>query len=168
MFQASSVLVHRAFAARRLGPFTRSTSPWCWSGLISRTMFNFWNTKTCCPRRPMSLLKQEWVKHFISINNKCTCHMSIHCFLLNGKQIKLIRSKDIEVTYLIHTFRKWRYVLFNNSNICSDIHNCYQWKKYLELYIHIVINEMFTPACDFITQYYLTFGITNVKYTFLL
>jgi hypothetical protein len=31
------------------------------------------------------------------------------------------------------------------------------------LYIHIVINEMLAPACNFTTQYYLTFGITNVK-----
>jgi hypothetical protein len=59
------------------------------------------------------------------VNNKCTCHMSIYCFLLNGKQIKLIRNKDIEVNYLIHTFGKLKYVLFDNSNICSDVHNCY-------------------------------------------
>ena len=46
--------------------------------------------------------------------------------------------------------------MFGRTQLLSE-------KKVFGIYIHIVINEMLTPACDFITQYYLTFGITNVK-----
>ena len=46
--------------------------------------------------------------------------------------------------------------MFGRTQLLSE-------KKVFGIYIHIVINEMLISACDYITQYYLTFVMPNVK-----